>query len=1028
LGAITQADVDELGDVDEALAQFYVQAIENVLQQSDISEFELRNWFERKLITPAETRGTVYQGDDTEGLDNRVVALLANQYLLRAETRAGGTWYELVHDRFVVPILQANREWRALQSPLIQAAAKWHQNGRRRQDLYAGNTLKSAMAAANRDTLPALVQSFLTASEDAQSKQELEAEAKRSRTLRWLLGALGVALLAAIIATVLAFNASQSAQLNEEEALQQRSTAEAASTLAVEQQGAAEAASTRAVAEQITAQAASTAAVDERNLAEVASTSAVEERATAVAASTAAVAAQETAQAAQITTEHQRRLLQAQALAFQSPNVADSESAVLLALEAYNINRDEDGDLEAMVDQAVRNALTVPAFTTILAEFSTPVQTMAVSPDGRWLAVADENSVMISSLVEPNLSSIRNEIYTSNLAFSANSRNLFVLTYFDTIIQINLDDLEAPATTSRDNLSSYYGVMASTHQGSIIALANEDGIELWNSETGEVEQRLPLTDNPVVIAATFSQDDTILAAISQNSLWIWDITNLDAPPVEITDEPLVDLRSVVLSPDGRWVAISNFYGEIYLFSLSNLASFISFGGWEGDGVVTSLIFTPDSQQVISANNNHSIRVWEVETGLPTAVYNYHNDSVNTIALSPDGSKLFSGSDDRTVRQLFLNRPDLQPTVQTPYDLNSVTYSPDGRWLAMGTDNCSVLLVHVNDLNDFSHELLNSHIEYVNDAVFSPDGRYLASAGMDDIIIIWELSDNGTATAIETLTGHTDNIQALAYSPNSQQLASASLDGTVKLWRMTPPNSSLIDTIDQSEIVHSVAFSPDGTTLAFDRTISGLGGSVRCDSFGGGGGGGGGGGSEEDYGVALWSVDDGIEPLHFFPSSFSDINTVTYSPDGQLLAAGGNDRAVRLWSLADFDAVPLTLSDYKGSVDVVLFSPDGRFFATLDNHSTVRLYSATNLAQPPSILTSDEYILEDLTFSPDSQTLAAVGSKDLLLWPVLDVLVTTGCGVVTRNFTWTEWQSYFGDEPYRQTCPQLPVHYTVPKQP
>jgi hypothetical protein len=87
-----------------------------------------------------------------------------------------------------------------------------------------------------------------------------------------------------------------------------------------------------------------------------------------------------------------------------------------------------------------------------------------------------------------------------------------------------------------------------------------------------------------------------------------------------------------------------------------------------------------------------------------------------------------------------------------------------------------------------------------------------------------------------------------------------------------------------------------------------------------------------------------------------------------------------------------------------------------------------LAQPPSILTSDEYYLEDLAFSPDSQTLAAVGSNDLLLWPVLDVLVTTGCGVVTRNFTWTEWQSYFGDESYRQTCPQLPVHYTVPTQP
>ncbi|KAA3662690.1 MAG: ATP-binding protein, partial [Chloroflexi bacterium] len=124
---ITEQDLAELGDVDKALAQFYEQALTHTLQKTNVSELELRNWFGRKLITEAETRGTVYQGQtSTAGLDNRVVQSLADQFLLRTETRAGGHWVELVHDRFIGPILQANQAWNTRQSPLTQAALAWH--------------------------------------------------------------------------------------------------------------------------------------------------------------------------------------------------------------------------------------------------------------------------------------------------------------------------------------------------------------------------------------------------------------------------------------------------------------------------------------------------------------------------------------------------------------------------------------------------------------------------------------------------------------------------------------------------------------------------------------------------------------------------------------------------------------------------------------------------------------------------------------------------------------------------------------
>ncbi|MBX2997315.1 MAG: peptidoglycan DD-metalloendopeptidase family protein [Caldilineaceae bacterium] len=141
---ITAADLDAAGDVDSALADFYESAIAAVLRDPslDLSERQLRNWFDTQLITEAGTRGIVYQGgEQTAGMPNAVVRRLQDQFLLRAEPRAGGTWIELIHDRFVAPIQQANRR---RQSPLAQDALAWQDAGKARTRLYTGYQLEQA--------------------------------------------------------------------------------------------------------------------------------------------------------------------------------------------------------------------------------------------------------------------------------------------------------------------------------------------------------------------------------------------------------------------------------------------------------------------------------------------------------------------------------------------------------------------------------------------------------------------------------------------------------------------------------------------------------------------------------------------------------------------------------------------------------------------------------------------------------------------------------------------------------------------
>ena len=217
LGPITQEDVNQLGNVDRALSQFYEQAIHNTLAETRMSEIALRNWFEKELITEAKTRSTVYYGrNQTAGLDNEIVRVLENQFLIRSDIRAGGRWYELVHDSLVDPIIQANQEWR-IEHPLIQNAQRWADGGQSENDLlYTGAQLHEAVATQMDMGTP--VTEFLQASLEAETARE-EALQARINSMRKRLAYVVIGIFA--ISTLLAgFVFNQGRQ--DEEALVQR--------------------------------------------------------------------------------------------------------------------------------------------------------------------------------------------------------------------------------------------------------------------------------------------------------------------------------------------------------------------------------------------------------------------------------------------------------------------------------------------------------------------------------------------------------------------------------------------------------------------------------------------------------------------------------------------------------------------------------------------------------------------------------------------------------------------------------------
>jgi hypothetical protein len=135
---ITRDHLQAFGDVGQALSEFYEQCIEKAVQEARVKEGDLRAWFERALITPAGTRGTVYRGqEETGGVPNAAVDVLESLHLIRGEWRAGARWYELTHDRFIESIQESNKTWldkwgeaERIRQWLEAEAVKWVQGSR----------------------------------------------------------------------------------------------------------------------------------------------------------------------------------------------------------------------------------------------------------------------------------------------------------------------------------------------------------------------------------------------------------------------------------------------------------------------------------------------------------------------------------------------------------------------------------------------------------------------------------------------------------------------------------------------------------------------------------------------------------------------------------------------------------------------------------------------------------------------------------------------------------------------------------
>jgi WD40 repeat protein len=529
---------------------------------------------------------------------------------------------------------------------------------------------------------------------------------------------------------------------------------------------------------------------------------------------------------------------------------------------------------------------------------ATLIDHLTFSPDGRLLAGRDGNRVVIwdvATLKELTILKTSAGSAASKIVFSPNGRWLAALSFGEGVKLWNTTTWQLFNTEIGKPLSEW---LAFSPDGQMIAVATNSRVELWEYRGRKKIKQIDIGGQ--IQDIRFSREDLLVAVVGtdKNLLSLWNPGNDER--LEIKVEGAINTFS--FSPDGSKIAVGLADREIHILDTSDWQVQNALENLEDD--ITRLTFSEDGSLLACLSRGGTINVYEAQNWNQTHTIEEFKDAIDVIAWSPKGDYLASSS-----RAGYVNiwQPGTGAMIHsirsnTPFTFD-LDWSQDGELLASGSiEGPQIWRARSGDLVHSRGETRPGSTFAV---AFSPDGSLLAASNNQKL----ELLDSLSWRSIAQLEGHTGNITCTAFSRNGELLASGGEnEGAVFLWD-TQTCELRLRLQGRSHQIDCLAFSRNGemlataaensidiwdtqswsavTTIQHPAPILGIDfspgdGLIAVAS----------GTQVTTYETFYWQA------RNVFSGHSRQVNSVLFSPQGDLLASGSLDGTIVLWNARD----------------------------------------------------------------------------------------------------------------------------------
>ncbi|MGC9526622.1 MAG: AAA-like domain-containing protein [Limnospira sp.] len=536
-----------------------------------------------------------------------------------------------------------------------------------------------------------------------------------------------------------------------------------------------------------------------------------------------------------------------------------------------------------------------------------------------------------------------------------------------------------------------------TSDGTLIATGGQDKtVKIWRSD-GQLLQTLE--HSGTVFRVAFSPDGKSLVSGSlDGTVKLWSVEGQLLQNIRGHQAPV---WGVDFSPNGQMIASSSSDRTAKIWGLDGtLLATLN----DHENAVWNVAFDANSQIVATAGVDGLVKLWTVDGQFLTPLEG-HQSSVWDVAFCEKTNLLLSGSADRTAK-LWRTDGTLVKTFQAEDVILGVDCSKNGEFIAAGgNDN----VVKIWRTDGTLVRTLRKHEGVIRDVALTADGLMATSASDDGIAKLWKRETQ----LLKRLYGHEDTIWDLAIHPRGQFIASIG-DSYLMVWtidgkRVQKINSSSPGTraVDWDLDGRTIAVGNNGFTVELfdvimapklrvqlEKILTGHQASVyavaispdhKLIASGG-----------DDQTIKLWSRQGQL--LNSFVAHQERIWDLTFTPDGQYIASSSEDGQVKLWTR---EGSLMTTIPHQNSVSGIAIAPQGNLIVSASRDDLLRFWTLDGKLL--KTVQTESRGLTRVAFSPDGKMIATGGGDKMVkLWNLEGELLRTLPGhesmVISLDFT------------------------------